>query len=346
MVQGSDTRSSRRSQTAQGGRPSEAGSIRRAARPAGCAADPTAGPSIESYRPRSVDPLIWAEVGPFARRWVELVPNGAGGSGVQRLKPLAQYLAWRSEGGRAVTDPGVVFRADEIEQFISGGCGHLAGGTRATYRSALRTIGEHVVGVEVACPDRMVELAKPAPLTPYTDSQFAALLGAIAGRPTAFQRDNAMVLVVFGRGAGLTAGDIANLTSWDVRTTQDGTTLVTVAGDRPRRVPLLRRWEAMASQIAADAEGGPMFNPARSRATRNDIARFCDRLAWRDAPRLSVSRLRITWVVEQLAAGIPLHVLAEAAGVTAPNLARYAEFLKPFSPSEATALLRHSAGSP
>jgi hypothetical protein len=264
---------------------------------------------------------------------------------VRRLKPLAQYLGWRVAGGRSLTDPSAVFRADEIEQFVSGGCGHLAGGTRATYRSALRTIGENVVGAEVACPDRTVELAKPAPLTAYSEVEFAALLGAIAGRPTRFQRDNAMVLVVFGRGAGLTAGDIASLTGHSIRTTTDGATVVEVCGARGRRVPVLGRWETLAAQIGADAGDGPVFNPARPRATRNDIARFCDRLGWRDAPRLSVTRLRIGWIVEHLAAGVPLHVLADAAGVTSPNLARYAEFLAPLSSTDATVLLRQNAGA-
>jgi len=254
-----------------------------------------------------------------------------------------QYLAWRAAGGRQVADPSAVFRADEIDQFISAGCGHLAGGTRATYRSALRTIGECVVGVEVACPDRTVELAKPAPLAPYSEPEFAALLGAIGGRPTEFQRHNAMVLVAFGRGAGLTASDIANLTGTDVHSTRDGATVVEVTGDRRRRVPMLERWETLAAQMAADAGDGPVFNPARPRATRNDIARFCDRLGWRDAPRLAVTRLRAGWIVEHLAAGTPLHVLADAAGVTAPNLARYAEFLTSLSPVDATTLLRLSA---
>lgn len=297
---------------------------------------------VKAYRPRAVDALVWAGVGPIARQWAAAVP-GSEIQGVRLLKPLAQYLAWRVAGGRSWMDPSVVFRADEIDQFIGGGCNHLAGGTQGTYRSALRTIGEHVVGVEVACPDRTVELAKPAPLTPYSESEFAALLGAIKGRPTDFQRDNAMVLVVFGRGAGLTAGDIANLAGTDVRSTRDGATVVELTGDRRRSVPVLERWETLANQVAADAGDGPVFNPARPRATRNDIARFCDRLGWHDAPRLSVSRLRTGWIVEQLAAGTPLHVLADGAGVTAPNLARYAQFLTPLSPTHATALLRQSA---
>lgn len=297
---------------------------------------------VEAYRPRCVDFTTWAAVGPWARTWARATP-GPDHHRVQRLKPLVQYLAWRAAGGRRVADPSVVFRADEIDQFISTGCDHLAGGTRATYRSALRTIGEHVVGVEVACPDRTVELAKPAPLTPYSESEFASLLGAIGGRPTAFQRNNAMILVAFGRGAGLTAGDIANLTGRDVHSTRDGATVVEVTSDRQRRVPVLERWETLAAQIARDAGDGPVFNPARPLATRNDIARFCDRLDWRDAPRLAVTRLRIGWIVEQLAAGTPLHVLADAAGVTAPNLARYAQFLTPLSPTYTTTLLRQSA---
>ena len=294
---------------------------------------------VDAYLPLMVNPVVWAELGPVARRWAAMVP-GSELQVVRRLKPLAQYLAWRVAGGRSCTDPSVVFRADEIDQFVSGGCGHLASGTRATYRSALRTIGEHVVGVEVACPDRTVELAKPAPLTPYSEVEFAALLGAIGGRPTGFQRDNAMVLVVFGRGAGLTAGDIAGLTGRDIHTTTGGATVVEVCGARGRRVPVLGRWETLAAHIAADAGDGPVFNPARPRATRNDIARFCDRLGWQDAPRLSVTRLRIGWIVEHLAAGTPLHVLADSAGVTAPNLARYAQFLTPLSPTDATTLLR------
>jgi hypothetical protein len=103
--------------------------------------------------------------------------------------------------------------------------------------------------------------------------------------------------------------------------------------------------ETLAAQIAADAGVGPVFNPARPTVTRNDIARFCDRLGWRDAPRLSVTRLRTGWIVEHLAAGVPLHVLADAAGVTAPNLARYAQFLTPLSPTDATTLLRQNAGA-
>lgn len=320
----------------------DTGSAPRKDAPANCEADLTASRSIEGYRPSTMNSVVWAEVGPLAREWTTMVP-GTEVQSVRRLKPLARYLAWRLAGGQSVIDPSVVFRADEIDQFILGGCGHLAGGTQATYRSALRTIGEYVVGVEVACPDRTVELAKPAPLAPYSESEFAALLGAIGGRPTEFQRGNAMVLVVFGRGAGLTAGDIANLAGRDVHSIRDGAAVVEVTGDRRRRVPVLERWEALATQIATGAGDGPVFNPARRRASRNDIARFCDRLGWRDAPRLSVTRLRTGWIVEQLAAGTPLHVLADAAGVTAPNLARYAQFLTPRSPSDATALLRQSA---
>jgi len=243
-----------------------------------------------------------------------------------------------------VADPAVVFRSDEIERFTLMGCRHLAGGTRATYRSALRSIGEHVVGFEVACPDRAMPVAKPTPLAPYSEAEFASIIGAISGRRTPFQRNNAMALVVFGRGAGLGAGDIAGLVGTDCHRTADGTVIIGVPGARTREVPVLRRWEAEAHDIATAAGTGPVFNSTRAAITRNDIARFCERLSWRDAPGLSVSRLRITWIVEHLSAGTPVHVVAEAAGVTAPNLARYARFLDPVSPGRARDTLRRGGG--
>lgn len=303
-----------------------------------------AGSSVEEYRPLRVDAAVWAAVGPLAREWVGTVPVGVVSEAVQRLKPLAQYLAWRVAGGMTVTDAAVVFRLDEIDRFILVGCGHLAGGTRATYRSALRSIGEHVVGFEVACPDRAMPAAKPTPLAPYSDAEFASILGAISGRPTLFQRNNAMALVVFGRGAGLGAGDIAGLIGTDCHRTADGTVIIGVPGARPREVPVLRRWEAQAYDIAAAAGDGPVFNSTLAAVTCIDIARFCERLSWSDAPGLSVSRLRITWIVEHLSAGAPLHVLAQAAGVTAPNLARYARFLDPVPPARARDTLRRGAG--
>lgn len=55
-----------------------------------------------------------------------------------------------------------------------------------------------------------------------------------------------------------------------------------------------------------------------------------------DAPKISVKRLRVTWMVQLLDEAVPIHVIATAAGVEATHLARYADFLT--QPDDATAV--------
>lgn len=169
-------------------------------------------------------------------------------------------------------------------------------------------------------------MSKADPITPYSDAEFAALLGAIRGRPTAYQQHNAMALVVFARGAGLTSADLAAVVGTDVDRTDAGAVVVHLGGPLARRAVALSSWESEVLRIAELVGDRPVFRSGRDRITRNDIGRFCERLSWSDAPVLSVTRLRITWVVEHLVAGTPLATLAEAAGVSAMSLARYAPF--------------------
>lgn len=302
--------------------------------------DRLVGESVELYRPRTLKSDVWEAVGPAARDWVRMVPVTVEAKAVSLLKPLSQYLAWRSQGGMAIEDPRQVFRSDDIELFIATGCAHLAGGTRATYRSALRSIGEHVAGYEVACPDRAVSISKPQPNAPYTSAEVAAVVAACRGRHTAFQRHNAMVLVACGLGAGLTAADMTSLVGTDVETSAQGTVIVHVQGPNPRRIPVLAAWEAEVARLADLVGGQPAFRSARRHIARNDIGRFCERLNWQHAPSLSLHRLRVTWLVGHLDAGTPLHLIADAAGVSATSVARYATFALSLPTSVSDGLLR------
>jgi hypothetical protein len=125
----------------------------------------------------------------------------------------------------------------------------------------------------------------------------------------------------------------------DIEEGPDRMVVVHVAGPNRRQVPVLASWAAEVAGLGRLAGRQPMFRADRTEIKRNDIARFCDRLVWRDAPRLSVNRLRATWIVEHLEAGTPLHVLAAAAGVRASSLARYATYARPIAVSAAERLL-------
>lgn len=301
------------------------------------------GESIDAYAPAAVHPEVWDLIAPQARRWVAMVPVEFGRQAVARLKPLAQYLAWRVEGGMDVTDPTVVFRADDIEWWVATGCGHLSGGSTASYRSALRTIGEYAAGTDTACPDRTTPIAKPDPREPYTDHEFAAVLGAIGGLRTGGARHNAMALVAPSRGAGLGLSDITGLVGTEIAVVHN-TVVINVSGPRPRQVPVLAAWEQELVRLAELCGDKPLFRPDRTQIGPRDIERFCRRLAWIDAPRLSVTRARNTWIVEHLTAGTPIGVIAAAAGTTPVSVARYAEFVPTVTDSTARRLLRRRAG--
>jgi hypothetical protein len=258
-----------------------------------------------------------------------MVPVQVATQAVGLLKPLGQYLAWRRVMAMSSVEPSDVFRVDDIEQFIQHGCTHLNGRTRATYRSALLRVGEHCAGWQVVRPNQGLPIGAGDPQAPYSRDEFAAVLAAVSGRRTAFQRHNGQVLIALGRGAGLAAGDITALAGTDIEVRSREIVVIHVAGPNPRQVPVLARWAEEVGRLGVLAGHHPVFRPDRMEIKRNDIARFCDRLVWRDAPRLSVNRLRATWIVEHLEAGTPLHILAAAAGVGAVSVARYATFARP-----------------
>ena len=67
---------------------------------------------------------------------------------------------------------------------------------------------------------------------------------------------------------------------------------------------------------------------------------FLDRLPEGDAPKLSMQRLRVTWIVQLLDDRVPLNVIADAAGVQADVLGRYVPSMVPCATDEADAFLR------
>ena len=82
------------------------------------------------------------------------------------------------------------------------------------------------------------------------------------------------------------------------------------------------------------------FDPTAERSAVSHVSRFVERLPGGDAPKLSTQRLRATWVVRHLEAGVPINVLAAAAGVGAERLARYARSMRAVAAHEADRLLR------
>jgi hypothetical protein len=80
--------------------------------------------------------------------------------------------------------------------------------------------------------------------------------------------------------------------------------------------------------FARESGSRPYFRPERSRITRGDVLAFIDRCTEPDKDAMfSIQRLRVTWMVAHLTAGVPVGVLARAAGVGPGHLTKYLRFV-------------------
>lgn len=256
---------------------------------------------------------------------------------------ISGLVYWFEQQGMDVTrerllDLGLIARyADE-------GLLNLAPNTRKNVLTSLRTFVRADRGRLFTDHREPSPRDRGDPKQPYSPAQVDDLLAWAAAESTAHRRHAVLAIAGLSLGAGLTSDDIETVRGSDVTTRPDGTVTVTVGGDRPRTTVALRRYEPLL-RSAADFTGPRwIVNPSMDPTTdpeRNWVAGQLGHLPRpTSGPHFTVVRARITWTCVHLAAGVPLHVLADAAGVTAESLARYAEFLTPLPEPDARRLLR------
>ena len=153
----------------------------------------------------------------------------------------------------------------------------------------------------------------------------------------------ALHLLTIGLGAGLSSQEISRLAGTDVRK-REGLVLVDVIGRRSRTVPVLRIWAPRVLELAEESGSHAFLLPDRSRITRGDVTAFIGRCSDREEAAFNVQRLRITWMVSQLAAGTHLGSLVRASGVTPAQLTKYLSFVPPLDDDVAYRALSQVGG--
>ena len=300
--------------------------------------DGTMTDRIDHYRPEAIGADLWVEIEPIAKAWVMAAAASDLTTAPRMLTVLCKHLAWCHGIGLELRAD-VVLHVDTIEQFAAEGLPGKSPGSASTYRSLLRAVGETVLGPG-SFPTRQRLMSGSDPEAPYTDNEVSDLLGAARGLTTPHRRDNALVVMSCGLGAGLANSDLAGLVGSDVDDSGPVVAINITFGPRPRRVVVLAEWEDEIVRRAHEVGERPMFHPARTKINAKDIPNFLDRLAFPYLPRLALQRLRVTWIVRQLTTGVPVHVVAAAAGVGPAQIARYFQFLPEVAPHDADRLLR------
>ncbi|XVQ11148.1 hypothetical protein ACQP1W_00805 [Spirillospora sp. CA-255316] len=236
-----------------------------------------------------------------------------------------------------------------IERFVLVGCAHLGESSRANYRSKLLRLREAVLGGDCATgkPSR---LSGSQASRPYTRVEQVALWAWACGQPTEELRNGLTVLISLGLGCGLGSSEIIPLRAGDVSVPgldekeDDQPTVVAVRGKRSRLVVCRRAWESiLAGQAAcAAARDTYLFRPGAARRGGNLVTNFLSRThPAAGTPALKMSRLRATWLVSLIEAGLPLTVIVPAAGLeTLHGMSRLMPYVGRVEASEVARLLR------
>ncbi|WP_448629765.1 hypothetical protein [Cellulomonas soli] len=170
---------------------------------------------------------------------------------------------------------------------------------------------------------------------PYSPAEIALLEDSV-NRNFGLARRNGEATIVLGLGAGL-AGRALLVQARDCHVSVQGIE-IEVEG---RRVPVLARYEARLVALLKEAKPDDRLLGSQARhknAVNEAVARV--EIA-KGAPALSPGRLRQTWLLGHLAAGVDVKTLMAAAGLKSLTpISDLAHFLPDLSHTDATAMLR------
>jgi len=295
--------------------------------------------AIDRFSPSRVAPMVWSRIEGVAREWVAKCFPDSPTRAVAIMGVVAQLLCWADGVGESF-EAYSLLHPETIDRFLAHGCQHLKEGTRANYRTSLRKVGRAVLGPELF-PHPTQTIAAQDPTLPYTPEEIAAQLSWVRGLPTDRMRRNALVLLSLGRGAGLRANEMSNLTGTAVTRDESGV-LVHVSGENARQVPVLKPWEKTVFDLAQDVGERFVFRPDRIRAETHQTSNFVSRCAKSTGapPEFSLMRLRGTWLVDLLVGGIPPNELAKVAGIQRTQLAKYFALMPDSDPATVRGWLR------
>jgi hypothetical protein len=290
---------------------------------------------ITAYRPQRVEETTWATVRPFVLDCVRRLPPKGWPVAIRTLRVLTQLATWTLGQGIAL-DAEAVFDPDTIERFVVEGLAENS--SRATYRADLRRVAP-LLTKEAPWEPRPTLLSRRQVAPPYTSAELGLLSADGTRQRTPQRRRAARALIALGAGVGLDGRWVTRVRARDVVVDGD-TVLVRVGTPSARTVPVLHPWRDEVAELAATAGHETLVGGISM--SRNRSSSLIARLEVPPGhPRLSLPRLRSTWLLWHLTTGTRLPELAAAAGLQGvAMLSDLLQFVPPLDERDAHLMLR------
>ena len=266
---------------------------------------------LAAYTP-NIDPGHWSKIGPFVTGSVTDAAPHTAYSERELFTAVTPLVLWAWKRADLPLRREAVFSQHNIDRYVDEGMSSYTDAGRGTIRSRLLRTAEALTGMTVD-KAALKGLGPSEPTAPYSASDLAAMRAWTKLQPTGGRQISAAVLLALGIGAGLAGREILAVRVRDIEVSDHGV-VVTVNGERPRAVGVLRSWEtALIERARSGAADKYAFREARTSENHNAISDF---VARSEAPiKIQSRRMRTTWLVHHLNAGTPITIFLEAAGV-------------------------------
>lgn len=153
---------------------------------------------------------------------------------------------------------------------------------------------------------------------PYSLGEQGAIRRWAETQPTARRRTLCGAVVALTLGAGLTRNGLMHVRDRDIVTLDDGLVAIHVEG---RIVPVVEEWNEHLAAFVESSSNRYVVAPdvtRRSGVGMNWILGRTPSHPWHP----NVQRMRNTWIIRCLDAGVPLQNVVEAAGLKTPEMLR------------------------
>ncbi len=256
---------------------------------------------LERYAPRTatIPAARWVMVRPMAVEAVRAAKYKSVWGAHFALRNTALFLSWAVDQGLPLESE-AVFTPDLVERFSALAAKNCSRRTVANYRSSLRAVARAntIKAPWAPEPKPYADHVHLAP--PYTTDEIAAFWRCAENQATGYRTRVMTTMLTLGLGAGLRASEVMATSSEDhVRHhPADDRLWVIILDDRT--VPVVSQYVPRLRSLCVAYPEGPLIGEHKitSKDPLGVVRRRLEIPDW--LPRLSMSRLRTTWMATVL----------------------------------------------